>query len=161
MRRTIMLAIILSATAMTTGCVHRRVVIDSQPPGALVLRNNQPIGYTPCDDVITYYGKYRYTLVKDGYQTLTEERKLRAPWYEFPGLDFFSENVWPFSVVDVRRLTFTLQPQRIPTFSETLEHGTRLREQGKQIGDAPVLPPAPVPVPTPPPVAQGTGPPRP
>src|SRR5262249_58004588 len=63
------LGVLLSA-ALLTGCVERRFVIESVPPTAQVLRNGQPIGFTPVDSEFIYYGKYNFTLIKDGYETL-------------------------------------------------------------------------------------------
>ena len=75
-------------TALCAGCVERRYVVTSEPPGALVLRNGVPIGLTPVDDFFIYYGSYDLTLIKDGYETLPAKVKIDAPWYQYPPLDF-------------------------------------------------------------------------
>src|SRR5581483_10051303 len=65
-------AVLLVAAVLAggpSGCVERRYVIESDPPGALVLVNGQPLGTTPVDGYFTYYGSYTFTLIKDGYQT--------------------------------------------------------------------------------------------
>src|SRR5438045_3581884 len=66
---------------LVSGCVERRYVVTSDPPGALVYKNGQPIGTTPVDDTFVYYGKYHFTLVKDGYETLQVDENFSAPWY--------------------------------------------------------------------------------
>src|SRR5947209_701596 len=99
-RWTLLLALIL--VILPTGCVTRRYVITSDPPGALVYRDGQPIGATPVEAPFIYYGKYRFQLVKDGYQTLDVEPELCAPWYEWPGLDFISENINPYPLRDIQ-----------------------------------------------------------
>src|SRR5947209_14074171 len=73
---------------LLTGCVERRYVITSDPPGAVVLRNGQPIGATPVDDYFVYYGKYNFTLIKEGYETLPVVQNIPTPWYESFGVDF-------------------------------------------------------------------------
>src|SRR5215510_252534 len=70
------------------GCVERRYVIESDPPGALVLVNGQPIGTTPVDGYFTYYGTYNFTLIKDGYETKRVSQRIASPWYELPVVDF-------------------------------------------------------------------------
>src|SRR5262249_15529581 len=103
------LGLALLAASLSTGCVERRYVINSDPPGALVYRDGRPIGTTPVDDAFIYYGKYHFTLVKDGYETLHVEEDFASPWYEYPPLDFFAENVWPWKIRDVRRPNYHLQ----------------------------------------------------
>jgi hypothetical protein len=95
---------------------------------------NQPIGGTPVDKPFTYYGKYRFRIVKDGYETLDVEQRVRAPWYEWPGLDFISENVIPWTIRDVRQFRYTLQPAQVRPPENLLREGEALREYGKTIG---------------------------
>ena len=69
-----------------TGCVERRMVIIAEPyPGAanaiVYDEKGQPIGGTPVDKPFTYYGKYRFRIVKDGFEPLDVEQRVRAPWY--------------------------------------------------------------------------------
>src|SRR6516165_8608800 len=91
------------------GCVHRRFLITSDPPGAAVYRDGAFIGTTPADGTFLYHGKYRIALVLDEHETLVDDLDLDAQWYEYPGLDFFSENVWPCTVNDVRRKHYILK----------------------------------------------------
>src|SRR5262245_24692183 len=146
MRRTCMLLTFLLCATAQTGCVERKFVIESNPPGALVLRNGQPIGFTPVDDSFVYYGKYDWTLVKDGYETLHVTERIRTPWYEIPPLDFITENLIPFKIRDVRRLNFNLEPRRNVRSDEVPQRAQELREKGKTLGDpaAPVAPTPPV-----------------
>src|SRR5215831_19346560 len=101
MSRSALLALALANSLLPAGCVTRRFVITSDPPGAIVFRDGQPIGATPVEQAFLYYGKYRFRLVKDGYQPLDVEPELCAPWYEWPGLDFVSENIIPYHFRDV------------------------------------------------------------
>jgi hypothetical protein len=130
------------------GCVERRMVI-SEPPGsygAIVYdEKNQPIGAAPVDKPFTYYGKYSFRLAKDGYETLDVIQDVRAPWYEFPGLDFISENLIPWTIRDVRRFYYTMQPAQVRTPEQVLREAQLLRTYGANIGEPGQVanPPAP------------------
>src|SRR5205823_5070047 len=92
------------------GCVTRRYLITSDPPGALVFQDGQPIGSTPVEKPFLFYGKYRFQLVKDGYQTLDAQPDLVAPWYQYPGIDFFSEALIPYTFRDRQCFHYNLVP---------------------------------------------------
>jgi len=130
------------AAVPLVGCVERRYVVTSDPPGAVVLRNNQHIGPTPADDYFTYYGNYHFTLIKDGYAPLQVNQDIRSPWFEYFPLDFFAENILPWRIEDVRRFHYKLEPIRMPNPDEVINEGQSLRNRGKAIG-APAAPPAP------------------
>ena len=129
-----------------TGCVERRMIIVSDPApaatGAIVYdEREQPIGSTPVDKTFVYYGKYRFRIVKDGYETLDVEQRVRAPWYEFPGLDFIAENVIPWTIRDVRYFRYTLQPAEVRPPEQVLGNGEALRAYGKTQGPPDLNPP--------------------
>ncbi len=145
----------LLVAAAGAGCVERRYVVTSDPPGALVFRNGVPLGPAPVDDFFTYYGSYDLTLVKDGYETLRARVKIDAPWYEYPPIDFFSENLFPYTIRDVRdggQFHFVLQPLQRVRPDDVLRRAGELRQQGRNLqprGEegappAPPVPPGPV-----------------
>jgi hypothetical protein len=154
---------------LTTGCVERTFIIstdvlhDPGQTGALVLRNNTVIGPSPADDHFVYYGKYYFDIIKDGYQPLHAEQYVAPPWYQIPPLDFFFENLYPFTIKDERRLTFTLQPVVQDPPQAVADRAVQLRARAAAIGapsqgppppnippGAPVAPRGGVPVTTPP-----------
>jgi hypothetical protein len=164
---------ILLAAALTTGCVERRFIVNSEPQGALVYVNGQYLGATPVDYYYTYYGKYELKLVRAGFEPLTVVQPVPPPWYEWPGIDFISENLVPSKLRDVRSFCYTLQPLQQVHPDELLDRASQLRSRGKSIealpaprpvppgpGGAPPLPPAgavpslgpPIPTPAAPPV---------
>src|SRR4051812_1416091 len=101
--RAFRLLLLAGCLAVAAGCVERRFVIDSEPPGAMVLdENNRLIGFTPVDKPFVYYGKYQFKLVKDGYETLTVTEDVVVPWFERFPLDFFTENLLPINIRDIR-----------------------------------------------------------
>ena len=130
----------VTVAALLTGCVDRRFVVTSDPPGALVLRDGQPIGATPADDHFVYYGNYHFTLIRDGYETLEVDQDVNPPWYEYPPVDFVSENLIPWTIHDVRRFHYQLQPVQIPRSDEVLQRAQDLRQRGKTIGPLPASP---------------------
>jgi hypothetical protein len=162
---------LLLVLAAAPGCVERKTVITSEPMGALVYRNGIPLGATPVDDHFVYYGTYHYTVVKDGYQTLQVDEKLNPPWYEYPIIEFFSENIWPLEISDVRRLHYQLQPLVPDRPDAVLNRALNVRGIGQTLGppagttappnplanpEPPVLPaPNPTPTPQPPAVFPG------
>jgi hypothetical protein len=128
------------------GCVDRRYVVTTDPPGAVVLRNNQPLGPSPVDDHFVYYGTYNFTIIKEGYETLQVQQEIPPPWYQYPPLDFFSENIVPYPIVDVRRFHFKLEPRRIPNTEQLLNEAQNLRNRGISVGGgSAVVAPAAVP----------------
>jgi len=138
MRRALTLA--LAGMVFTlAGCVERRFVIESTPPGAKVYVNNRAIGFTPCDMPFTYYGTYQFTLELDGHQTLVKEENIAAPWYQFPPIDFVAENINPFKVSDIQRLHYDMVPMPRSNLDELRTQAEELRIRGKAL-PAPTLP---------------------
>ena len=65
------------------GCVQRRMTIRTNPPGALVYIDNYEIGTTPVSTDFIYYGKRQIRIEKPGYETLTVEQPIPAPWFQW------------------------------------------------------------------------------
>jgi hypothetical protein len=133
---------LLLAAGLSGGCVERRFIVYSDPPGALVYINGQYVGATPADFYYVYHGKYHIRLVRDGYETLEVEQAVPAPWYELPGVDFLAENVNPFKIRDVRNFCYTLQPLQAVRADDVANRANELRARGQTIG-AP-RPPRPI-----------------
>jgi hypothetical protein len=121
---------------LLNGCVYRQLVIDTPPEqrGAIVQVNGKTVGATPVDVPFDYYGDYQITILRDGYQTLTVKQPVPAPWYEYFPLDFVSEHLIPFSIRDIRRLPYTLQPlQEVPP-EYLKQQAEQFRAKGQTIG---------------------------
>lgn len=121
----------------TSGCVQRRLTVRSNPPGAQVYIDDYDIGTTPVSTSFLYYGTRKIRLVKDGYETLTVEQKIPAPWYQYFPLDFVSENLWPGEIRDEQSLDFQLAPQRLVPTELLLERAENLRSTSHSVGIAP------------------------
>jgi hypothetical protein len=140
MRRLLTALAVALAASVLAGCVERRFVVTSDPPGAILLENNRQISATPADDHFVYYGNYHFTLIKDGYATLQVDQKIPAPWYEYFPLDFLTENLFPWKIIDRREFHYQLVPAQQPNLDELLSRGQQLRNRGNSI--APPAPPS-------------------
>ncbi len=126
--RSLLTCWMLCLLVLHTGCVRRRLLVRSNPPGAMVYVDNQPIGNTPCATSFTYYGTREIRLVKAGYETLTVNQPIPAPWYQLPPCDFVSENLVPREIQDYRTVSFNLQPQVIVPSEQLLGRAEQLRQ---------------------------------
>lgn len=142
MMRTACVTAALLLLCLSTGCITRRYTITSSPLGAMVYLNDKPLGMTPVDNHFVYYGKYKFTLIKEGYEPLEVEQEIDTPWYEIGGIDFITENINPFKVRDIRLFHYNLKPLQAVPPDKVLDRSTQLRLRGKGIGA-----PAGVPVP--------------
>jgi hypothetical protein len=124
------------------GCVRRRLTVRSAPAGATVYIGDEPIGQTPVSTPFVYYGTREIQLVKDGFETLTVKQRFDPPWYEYPVLDFFSENLWPWEIRDERVVDFQMIPQQIVPTERLLENGQQLRDAATQGVITPLVTPA-------------------
>ena len=123
------------AACSLCGCVERRFVITTDPPGAIVIdENHMSMGPAPVDRQWVYNGTYEFTLVKDGFQTLTVREKVTPTWYEYVGLDFIAEHIIPWTLRDIRRFHYQLQPLAVVSPEQLREQGTALRQRGLTIG---------------------------
>jgi hypothetical protein len=127
MRRPVLILILLFVVASQIGCVRRRMTIRSNPPGALVTVDNQEVGVTPVSVPYIYYGTREIRLELDGFETVVEKHNFFPPWYQYPGLDFVSENLVPYEIRDERILNFDMAPQRIVPIEEVLARAENLR----------------------------------
>jgi hypothetical protein len=126
------LCLLAASLLCQTGCVRRRMLIRSNPPGAMVYVDNQPIGVTPCATNFVYYGTREIRLVKAGYETLSISQPIPAPWYQIPPLDFASENLVPQEIQDYRTLSYNLSPQQIVPTNQIVARADQLRASTKQ-----------------------------
>src|SRR5262245_52787419 len=98
----------------------------------MVYVDNQPIGTTPCATSFIYYGTREIRLVKPGYETLTVNQPIPAPWFQLPPIDFVSENVVPNEIQDYRTVTYNLAPQVIVPTDQLLARAEQLRSGTQQ-----------------------------
>jgi hypothetical protein len=109
--------------------VHRRLTVNSNPPGALVRVDGKDIGYTPASIDFTWYGTREVQLLKDGYETQTQLVDVNPPWYQRFPLDFFSDNLLGKHINDRRQVSFQMQPKRMDVSSDVVSRGRSLRSE--------------------------------
>jgi hypothetical protein len=138
----------LFCCAGPAGCVRRRMTIRTFPPGAQVFVDDQEVGITPCSTAFVYYGTRKLTLIKDGYKTETLYQKFNPPWYQYPPLDFITENLLVTELRDERVVDVQMLPQEVVTPSALLQRAEGLRTSSRsgQITSLPDLPPGATPV---------------
>lgn len=128
-QRILWLAVLICLTQ--SGCVHRRVTINSYPQGALVKVDGKDIGYTPASFDFTWYGTREVKLLKDGYETHTEHIEIDSPWYQKFPLDFISDNFLGRHTTDHRQFSFQLQPKRQDHSSDVMNRAKALRSEAQ------------------------------
>ena len=105
----------MSLLFLLPGCIHRSLTIQTTPPGAKVYVNDELKGESPVTYDFTWYGWYRLTLRRDGFERMDDRKFLRAPVYFWIPFDLFME-LLPLSVRDARTWSYTLTPSReLPT----------------------------------------------
>lgn len=104
--------------AVFTGCVERALVITSDPPGATVTVNQQWKGTTPYVVPFKHYGVYDIWIEHPGveengrmvkFYPLHVGEPVRAPKYQYTGLDFVTEVLLPATLRDQHNLHYTLE----------------------------------------------------
>jgi len=107
------------------------MLIRTNPPGAVVSVDNQVIGTTPAATSFVYYGTREIRVEKDGFRTETIKKRINPPWYEFPGLDFISETLYPGEIRDERIIDVQLVPQTLEASENVLQRADSLRTQSR------------------------------
>lgn len=123
------------------GCVRRRFTVRTNPPGAVLYVDNQEIGVTPVATGYTYYGTREIRLEKDGYEPVVQLHEFQTPWYQYPGLDFVTENLVPWEIRDQRDLDFEMVPRRIIPPEELRARAEQLRANAQAGFTTPLAPP--------------------
>lgn len=114
------------------GCVHRRLTVNSNPPGARVLLDGEEIGETPTSVDFTHYGTREVVLQKDGYETLKTLQAVPAPWYQIPVLDFFADNLLPYQLTNRHEFSYQLQPNpTVPSTQGLRERASSVRSEAQ------------------------------
>jgi hypothetical protein len=115
---------------VVAGCVDRRFIVESNVPDAQVLIDNTPVGAAPSHSSFEYYGYYTFTVIRPGYETITQRVHVTSPWYGYPPIDFLAEIVWPFHIRDTRRYYFELQEMTKTRVDDLVNDADALRQRG-------------------------------
>ncbi len=119
---------------LATGCVERTVRIETRPPGALVLVNDEEVGVSPVKFNFLWYGDYDIIIRKSGYKTLKTHCRLKAPWYQYPPFDLVAETMIATTIHDDHVLpVYDLEPAETPLVRDVVTRAVDLRTQA--LGD--------------------------
>lgn len=101
---------LVAALVLLNGCVRRKIVVNSNPPGARVYFDGEYMGTTPVEFPFKWYGGHRLRLERDGYGDSVQVVELRAPLHLKVPIDFFSE-LAPFTIEDAKEYHVELDPK--------------------------------------------------
>jgi hypothetical protein len=119
------LLILLGISSASCVGVRRELTVESEPSGALVYLNDEEVGRTPLTHEFIYYGTMDLKLRKQGFETLEDQPKVWAPWWQIPPIDLVAE---AFPLTDRHKLSYELTPreQGAPP-EELVRRGVELR----------------------------------
>jgi hypothetical protein len=128
----------LAALLLLPACVERKFLIQSEPPGAAVLVNGAYAGTTPTEIVFQNYGVVRLEVLPldldgDGwidYRNSVQRHELASPWYQWFPIDFFTDNLWPWTLEDRHSARLVLEPALEPDVPSDWEE---MRERAKAL----------------------------
>ncbi len=118
-------------TLSLTGCVERRYTVRTEPPGALVIANGEPIGITPVSKSFVFYGDRSIRIIKEGYETKDIVQPIKAPWFDNLLTEFFTENLIPYTFRDDVEFNYKLEPQQIVDPNELQARAEATRAEGQ------------------------------
>jgi len=102
-------ALALSAACLPA-CVERKMVIRSDPPGALITLDGVETDLvTPAEIPFDFGGTRAVMLTAPGRKVLETTAKLEDPWFTYFPLDVGAEFLWPGTIEDVQAFDFTLE----------------------------------------------------
>jgi hypothetical protein len=151
-RRAAACAAVLLAAA---GCVERKMLIRSDPPGALIsLDGTDTELRTPAEIPFDFGGTRAVTLSAPGHRVLEGTAKLEDPWFTYFPFDIVAEFAWPGTIHDVQTFDYRLEAYGTLTPDLKAEAKKRLgelklRAEEYRAGgsDGPGKVPAPAPAP--------------
>ena len=124
-----LLMILLAGLLGLCGCVERKLTINTNPSGAVVLLNDEEIGVSPVTVPFNWYGDYNVTIRKPGCETLQTHKELSSPWYDYFPFDFFAEILYPGRIVDSYEWSFDLQPKKEIDRNELIRAAEQLKSR--------------------------------
>jgi hypothetical protein len=98
---------------MVEGCYTTAVRVNTTPPGSTVHYDSKPMGETPVEFEVDWYGKHKVTLDHPPYRRREEWVNLKAPAYLWFPFDLFVA-LLPFKVIDRHEFSFDLTQEPKP-----------------------------------------------
>lgn len=98
---------LMLASTLVGACGQRRLMVTSDPPGAIVTANDVELGRTPLEADFVFYGVYDVQVRAPGRETFSGPLRARAPIYDVPPLDVLS---LPLPITTLRAWHVDLRP---------------------------------------------------
>jgi hypothetical protein len=119
----------MATIVFLSGCVERKLTINTRPNDAIVVLNDEEVGKSPVTVNFNWYGDYKVRISKEGYQTLNTHRELKRPWYDGFPFDFFAQVLNPERIIDSYEWTFELEEKKQIGRNQLIDNAQSLREQ--------------------------------
>jgi len=118
----------LLAAVLLSGCVERRLTINTVPQGGLVELNDEEIGTAPVTVRFNWYGDYNVRISKEGYETLKTHRMLKSPLHDHFPFDFIADAL-PWTIKDEYEWTFNLDTYKKPDREKLIRQAEETRDR--------------------------------
>lgn len=130
-------AVLVALTALTAaaalsagGCVQRKLIIRSEPAGAIVTLDGVELPTpTPVEIDSPFDGTHRVSLSAPGYEVLDGTAHVDSRWHDYFPLDVFAEFLWPGTIEDVREFRFAMRSWGDRTRAYTEAERAQMRDQ--------------------------------
>ena len=119
--------LVLGGILIFSGCVERKLTINTETQGALIVLNDEEIGVSPVTVGFNWYGDYKVRANKQGYAILNTHRELEGPLYDKFPFDFFAEILWPGRIVDEYEWTFEMTVYEAPNREQLIEAAREMK----------------------------------
>lgn len=126
-----MRALLVLAALPLCGCVERFIALRSEPAGADVYVDGKKVGQTPIDVPYVWYGTREIVLEKRGYREIRERVALNPPWWQYPGFDFITDVLIPFTITD--RVEYAFHLERAPVSREEIGEVLRRADETRAL----------------------------
>lgn len=93
------------------GCVERKLVIRTQPEGAVLRLDGVDIATpTPVELPATFDGVHHVEIVANGYRAVTTTAEVPARWHDWFPLDIVAQFLYPGTIRETLTFDFVLEP---------------------------------------------------
>ena len=65
-----------------------------------------------------FYGTREFTIQKDGHHIISIKEKVVPPFYQYIPIDFITEILLPFKIIDQHNFSYNLETYKMPTSQE-------------------------------------------
>ena len=135
---TVLRWLVLGGVLIFSGCVERKLTINTEPQGALIVLNDEEIGVSPVTVGFNWYGDYKVRASMQGYAILNTHRELEGPLYDKFPFDFFAEILWPGRIVDEYEWTFEMVAYTAPDREQLIEAAREMKNKALEQLEQPV-----------------------